>query len=45
MVGGCRAPAERRTSRMIQLRFVPIQQWPGEKTKTRQSSPFMAGGE
>ena len=25
---------------MIQLRFVPIQQWPGEKTKGRQGSPF-----
>lgn len=25
---------------MIQLRFVPIQQWPGEKTKERQGSPF-----
>jgi curved DNA-binding protein CbpA len=25
---------------VIQLRFVPIQQWPGEKTKSRQSSSF-----
>jgi hypothetical protein len=28
---------------MIQLRFVPIESWPGEKTKGRKSSPFRSG--
>lgn len=28
---------------MIQLRFVPIDRWPGEKTRGRINSPFRAG--